>query len=210
MAVLLEREDQLARLESALAAAREGEGRLVVVEGPAGMGKTALLHVLRTRAEAAGMRVLRARGAELEQEFGYGIVRQLFEPPLMIATPEERADLLAGAAGLAAERLGFAGAAAVPGDVGGGRPDAAFAVLHGLYWLCANLAARRPLVLVGGRRALGRRLLPALPRLPPDAPGGAARSRSSSPPGPSTTGRRATCCRRWPPSRRPRCCSRRR
>src|SRR5918998_1646545 len=27
------------------------------------------------------------------------------------------------------------------------RPDAAFAVLHGLYWLCANLAARRPLVL---------------------------------------------------------------
>jgi len=145
--VLLEREDQLTRLGEALAAAHRGEGRVVVVEGPAGMGKTALLLELKARAEAAGMRVLRARGAELEQEFGYGIVRQLLEPPLAAATPEERADLLAGAAGVAAERLGLAGTPAIAAVDPGGRPDAAFAVLHGLYWLCANLAARRPLVL---------------------------------------------------------------
>jgi DNA-binding CsgD family transcriptional regulator len=144
---LLERGDQLDRLEAALAAARQGEGRLVVVEAAAGMGKTALLHELRARAEAAGMRVLRARGAELEQEFAYGIVRQLLEPPLVAARPEERADLLAGAAGLAAERLGFAGTTPGGEADGVGRPDAAFAVLHGLYWLCANLATRRPLVL---------------------------------------------------------------
>jgi len=78
--VLLEREDQLTRLGEALAAAHRGEGRVVLVEGPAGMGKTALLLELKARAEAAGMRVLRARGAELEQEFGYGIVRQLLDP----------------------------------------------------------------------------------------------------------------------------------
>src|SRR4051794_41733018 len=108
--VLLEREDQLTRLGEALAAAHQGEGRVVLVEGPAGMGKTALLLELKARAEAAGMRVLRARGAELEQEFGYGIVRQLLEPPLAAASPEERADLLAGAAGVAAERLRLPGA----------------------------------------------------------------------------------------------------
>ena len=65
-----------------------------------------------------------------------------------------------GAAGLAAERLGFAGTAPAAEPDGGGAPDAAFAVLHGLYWLCANLAARRPLVLVGRRRPLGRRRPP--------------------------------------------------
>ena len=27
-------------------------------------------------------------------------------------------------------------------------PDPSFAVMHGLYWLCANLAAERPLTLV--------------------------------------------------------------
>src|SRR4051794_29414109 len=113
--VLLERGDQLPRLGEALAAAHQGEGRVVLVEGPAGMGKTALLLELKARAEAAGMRVLRARGAELEQEFGYGIVRQLLEPPLAAATPEERADLLAGAAGVAAERLGAARPPAPPG-----------------------------------------------------------------------------------------------
>ena len=145
--VLLEREDQLTRLGDALAAAQAGEGRLVLVEAPAGMGKTALLLELRARAEAAGMRVLRARGAELEQEFGYGIVRQLLEPPLAAATPEARADLLAGAAGVAAERLGLAGTLPAGAPEAAGRPDAAFAVLHGLYWLCANLAVRRPLVL---------------------------------------------------------------
>jgi len=128
--VLLEREDQLTRLGDALAAAQAGEGRLVLVEAPAGMGKTALLLELRARAEAAGMRVLRARGAELEQEFGYGIVRQLLEPPLAAATPEARADLLAGAAGVAAERLGLAGTLPAGAPEAAGRPDAAFAVLH--------------------------------------------------------------------------------
>ena len=41
--VLLERNDELARIESALADACTGRGRFVVVEGPAGIGKTALL-----------------------------------------------------------------------------------------------------------------------------------------------------------------------
>ena len=40
--MLLEREEPTSRLEAALAAARAGEGRIVSLEGEAGIGKTAL------------------------------------------------------------------------------------------------------------------------------------------------------------------------
>ena len=47
---LLERNEELARIESALAEARTGRGTFLVIEGPAGMGKTALLAAARTAA----------------------------------------------------------------------------------------------------------------------------------------------------------------
>ena len=53
--------------------------------------------------------------------------------------------MLQGAAGLAAGLLALPGAA-VPDAAPAA--DSSFAVLHGLYWLCANLAAERPLCLV--------------------------------------------------------------
>ena len=59
---LLERSEELARIESALAEARAGRGTFVVVEGPAGIGKTALLAAARDAAAEGGMRVLRSRG----------------------------------------------------------------------------------------------------------------------------------------------------
>ena len=109
---LLERSEELARIESALAEARSGRGTFVVVEGPAGIGKTALLAAARTAAAEGGMRVLRSRGTELERDFAFGVVRQLFEPPLAEASELERADLLHAAAGLAAGLLGLPGAPA--------------------------------------------------------------------------------------------------
>ena len=78
---------RLAALEAMLAAARVGDGRLVVVEGSAGIGKTRLLAEARALAQAAEFEVLSARGGELEGEFAFGIVRQLFEAPLAAATP---------------------------------------------------------------------------------------------------------------------------
>ena len=65
-----------------------GDGRLVVVEGSAGIGKTRLLAETRALAVAADFEVLTARGGELEGEFAFGIVRQLFEAPLAGASPE--------------------------------------------------------------------------------------------------------------------------
>jgi hypothetical protein len=105
----------------------------MVIEGPPGIGKTALLAAIRDSAEAAGMVVLRSRGAELEREFAFGVVRQLLEPPLAQTPTAEREDLLQGAAGTAASRLGLPGAHIenVAGMAVG--VDPSFAVLHGLY-----------------------------------------------------------------------------
>src|SRR5690242_3953616 len=127
---LLERGEELGRIQAALKRGSAGTGSLMVIEGPAGIGKTALL------AAARG-------GAELEREFAFGVVRQLLEPPLSQSSAEELTELLQGAAGLAASAL------ALPGRDASGRgatagPEPPFAVLHGLYWLCANLAAAQP------------------------------------------------------------------
>jgi DNA-binding CsgD family transcriptional regulator/tetratricopeptide (TPR) repeat protein len=143
---LLERTEELVRVESALVRGCEGHGGFVVIEGPAGIGKTALLAVARELAGARGMRVLYSRGAELEREFAFGVVRQLFEPPLAEAATAHRVDLLEGAAGVAAGALALPGAAAQAREIAVG-PDPPFAVLHGLYWLIANLAASGPVCL---------------------------------------------------------------
>ena len=84
--LILERDAELAALEALLGAACQGEGRLAVVEGPAGIGKTRLLSAAREIALASGLEVLNARAGELEEEFAFGVVRQLFEVPLASAT----------------------------------------------------------------------------------------------------------------------------
>jgi DNA-binding CsgD family transcriptional regulator len=144
---LLERRAETARIESALTEASDGRGAFVVVEGPAGIGKTALLRAARVAAAGRGMRVLWARGTELERDFSFGVVRQLFEPVLVEAAEHERANFLQAEAGAAAGLLGLPGTAAVHGP-SSSRVDPSFAILHGLYWLSANLAAARPLCVV--------------------------------------------------------------
>ena len=137
---LLEREYECDALARALAAASTGDGTVVALEGEAGIGKSALLAYAMGVAADTGMRVLTARGGELEQDFGYGVVRQLFDAPLGAMTSAQRRRLLSGAAVFAAPALstgaGAGAGAAEPGSV-----------LHGLYWLTANLAADRPLVI---------------------------------------------------------------
>ena len=144
---MLERRDERARIESALAEARGGRGSFVVVEGPAGIGKTALLGTARAAAATSGMRVLSARATELERDFAFGVVRQLFEPVLAEASEPELTHLLQADAGTAAALLGLPGAPNVDRSPSA-QLDPSFAILHGLYWLCANLAASAPLCIV--------------------------------------------------------------
>ena len=145
---LLERDRELERIGRCLRRAEQGHGGALVVEGPAGIGKTVLLAAARHMAGGERFRVLRARGAELEREFAFGVVRQLVEPVVAAASEEERAWLLDGPPGVAARLLGLPGLGdGMPGGTPVA-PDPSFAVLHGLYWLCANLATERPLALV--------------------------------------------------------------
>jgi DNA-binding CsgD family transcriptional regulator len=144
--VLLERNLELAQVESALAEASNGSGKLVVVEGRAGTGKTALVDAARDLADANGMRVMRARATELESGFAWGVVRQLFEPILFAETQDELDDLLQGDAALAAALLGLPGAP-LHSEVDE-RGDPSFVILHGLYWLLASLSAQRPVLVV--------------------------------------------------------------
>jgi DNA-binding CsgD family transcriptional regulator len=138
---LLERDAELAEIERLVERACSGAGVLLVVEGPAGAGKTRLLEAASQAGEARGMRVFDASGSELERELGFGVVRSLFEGMLVDATASRRRSLLSGAAGLAAPVLW-------PGKADDGAPAEPAAVLHGLFWLVSNLAERDPLVLV--------------------------------------------------------------
>jgi DNA-binding CsgD family transcriptional regulator len=133
----VEREPEFRELRAAVSSVEAGGGRLVVIEGAAGAGKSRLLDVAMEEAGLQGFRVLRAGGSELEREFAFGAVRQLFDPAVMAASLSVRRRLLAGAAAPARWVL------APRGDV---HPDGGFVTVHAFYWVAANLAARAPLL----------------------------------------------------------------
>src|SRR5450631_2851401 len=136
---LLERGVELARVGRVCDRVGDGAGAVVVVEGPAGIGKSELLAAIRAGAQTRGFGVLRARGSEFEAEIAFGVARQLFEPMLRAASAGERRRLLGGVARVGARALG----------VEAGEPPAdRFAAIHGLFWLCANRAERGPLVVL--------------------------------------------------------------
>lgn len=141
-AKLLERERELEELSDAVRAAQRGSGRIVLVEAPAGLGKTSLLRAAAETAAEAGFTCLRARASELEHDFAYGCVRQLLEPALAKVEGAERDRLFQGAAALA-KPLFAPIDAAHPSSAG----DGSFSMLHGLYWLLVNLADERPVAL---------------------------------------------------------------
>lgn len=135
---MFEREVELEYLRVRLGEARVGRGGVVAIEGPAGIGKSELLVAVGRVAHELGFRILRARGGELEVGMAFGVARQLLEPAVMPAGAAERRRLMAGPARLGASALGL--------EVGDG-PGDEFAALHGLYWLSANLAERKPLLI---------------------------------------------------------------
>jgi DNA-binding CsgD family transcriptional regulator len=139
---LLEREREVTALETTLTAAREGRGRFVLVEAPAGLGKTSLLGAACEMGAGMGFATLRARATELERDFAFGCVRQLLEPVVARTSEPERDRLFDHAAALSAPLFSeFAASTLSPSS------DTAHAMLHGLYWLLNNLVDERPLVL---------------------------------------------------------------
>jgi len=139
-APLLERERELEILDHAMDRVVDGVGSLLLVEGPAGIGKTRLLAEAIRLARRRELVVRAARGGELERELPFGIARQLLEPVIERAGEEERSRLLSGSAGLALTVLGL-------GDAETGSATDPYAPVHGLYWVLANLADANPVLL---------------------------------------------------------------
>ncbi len=144
-----------------------GSGRLAVVEAAAGLGKTRLLLAARDRGRAADMQVLSARATELERDFPFALARQLFEPALATLAAPTREALFEGAAGAARSVVEPPGPGAPP--AGGGsrrlRRPARPLLADGRVRRAATAAAR------GRRRALVRRGVARLPRVPAAAAG---------------------------------------
>ncbi|HEX8866157.1 MAG TPA: AAA family ATPase, partial [Lentzea sp.] len=135
--ILLERADELRQLTRALHRARDGHGDQIVITGPLGCGKSVLLQAVHER--ATGVRVLTATCSVLEQDFAFGVARQLIEPALAKAGECDR--WLSGTAGLAKPVFEL-----------DAQPDSAFAVeeaaVSGLLALVSAMSAEKPVVLL--------------------------------------------------------------
>ena len=75
---LVERASELASIEDALLRACSGAGQFVLVEGPAGVGKSALLAAAAAHARQLEAQVLSAHAGEFERGLPFEITRQLF------------------------------------------------------------------------------------------------------------------------------------
>lgn len=91
---LLEREAELAVLRDALTTVGGGHGRLVVVLGPPGAGKSRLLGAARDMATAAGVPALLAHASELERDVPFGVAKQLLGSPAgpLMSSPSPSAE----------------------------------------------------------------------------------------------------------------------
>lgn len=127
--MLFGRAMECGRIADLLDGARGGRSGVLVIRGDAGIGKSALLRHAVGGAE--GMRVLSARGVELEAELPFAGLHELLGPALdrLDRIPRPQAEALAGALALGPP---------VPGD--------RFAVAAGTLSLLAALAEAAPVL----------------------------------------------------------------
>ena len=157
---LREREPELRQLAVAFEAAERGHGRLVLVEGAAGSGKSALAAAAIERGRGNGLRALRAgeesSSASSRSERSASCSSQswpLQGRPSASGCSAERQKPPSGCShrALTCSRIARA---------------AGFAALRAIYWLASNLAEAGPLLLVVGRCSLAGCLVTARVELP--------------------------------------------
>jgi DNA-binding CsgD family transcriptional regulator len=121
----------------ALASCQQGKGQVVTVSGPVASGKTELVNGFGDYAAGCDAVVLTAAGAELEQEFAFGLVRQLIQAAgAGLDVPSRIIESL--------DRITFADVGA-----GGGPSSSAVALIrHELCSAVLDLARRAPVVIV--------------------------------------------------------------
>jgi DNA-binding CsgD family transcriptional regulator len=101
MGSLIGRQDETGRLDGLIAAARRGEGGVLVLRGDPGIGKSVLLDHLPEA--ASGFRVIRASGSEFETDLPFAALHQMCVTVLdhLPELPTRLQDALAVAFGLA-------------------------------------------------------------------------------------------------------------
>jgi len=126
---LLEREATLRAIDEVLDSARGGVASALVIMGHPGMGKTRLYEASLDGARGRGLKVLRAAGAELEQNLAFGVAAQIARASLADIGDSDRRALLDEAPSLV---RALVGSGLLESDHGT-RPD--LAVSHALFAL---------------------------------------------------------------------------
>ncbi|GAA1933097.1 LuxR family transcriptional regulator [Streptantibioticus ferralitis] len=138
--MLIERDEENTRLTRFLTGRSDGRGRLGVISGAVGSGKTALLNHVSEHVAASGVRLLSAVAAPSEQGFPYAVLEQLLQalppladglPPLLFPLPSEPG-----------QRPGDAPTGGEPS------PQVPLAILRGFHRTLAELTAQEPLLIV--------------------------------------------------------------
>ncbi|MGB2850806.1 MAG: ATP-binding protein, partial [Solirubrobacterales bacterium] len=129
--MLYGRQVDLETIEALLESAREGHGRALMVEGDAGLGKTALLE--EAGRAATDMTQIRTAGLEAESSLPFSALAELTGGLLggLSTLPRPQAAAIEGALALAAPA-----------------PGARFAVCAGFLGLLVNAAAESPLLII--------------------------------------------------------------
>ncbi|MEV5575407.1 AAA family ATPase [Spirillospora sp. NPDC052269] len=137
---MVERSRELRALEDMLDAGRRGSGSVVLIEGPPGAGKTALLHAFAERAAASGAVFVGASASALERNMPLGSAGQLFEERALSADERARAGRLLRDGALTAMAHGSGSPLEEPVSL----PPL---VLGGLSDVLLGLAERAPVVI---------------------------------------------------------------
>ncbi|MEV6281804.1 AAA family ATPase [Kribbella sp. NPDC051770] len=138
--MLIGREAERRAIGRLVAGARVGTSGVLLISGEPGIGKTTLLD--QAAEQSAGLRVLRARGTETEQEIPFGALLQLLRPALgeLDRIPAPQRDALAAALALTS-----------PAPASPGRPEDAaerFAVGAATLSLLCRYAEQLPLAVL--------------------------------------------------------------
>jgi tetratricopeptide (TPR) repeat protein len=128
---LLERDEDLDRCSAVLDAVRARVGATVLVEGPAGIGKSQLVAQVCTEAAVRGIVPLAVRGNQRDQTMAFGAARTLLARWVAGHGERERRTLFAGAADFARVPLGVS-------QANRRGPDSMIGLTEALYWLIVN------------------------------------------------------------------------
>lgn len=137
MGGLIERAAEVAGIQDALAGAAEGSGRTVLLAGPAGIGKSALVDLAQALAREAGFSVLCSSATPVSTALPHGVVRDWLGPHVRAGRPG-----VAPFDGPAADLAEAMGTASSPHQVWN-----LASLDYALTWALESLAESQPLLL---------------------------------------------------------------